>query len=468
MESDCLSLFCTGFLSGIKLYLISMSYLKLKDDDIIVVLGGGPAGSFFAMHISELARKLGILLNLIIIERRSFVAHGPTGCNMCAGVLGGNIVQMISDLDLNLLKLDSRVIRQNMEGFKLHINGMDALIRRPSAKVYTVFRGIGPRREALSEGFIGFDSFLIEEAKKRGATVINGTVTDIIIPQNPVVEQCTVMYQDEMSRHHELKAALIVGAFGVNSSLSKKFKFGYIEPGYWHTCQTELMSGGDSDITGYINIFSRRHSKFLFTAITPKGKYLTVSGIGAHVKFSELVEELKALHLDSVMNTNLTPVCHCHPRLPVTAAVRPFYTRVVMVGDACVSRYMKNGIESAFVTSMSAAQTVMMRGIDEAAFRDSYYPECILKFVRDNRYGRTMFFMHKVITSSSRIGSALISIIKDEDGKPVEKQWMSNITWHMFIGDKPYRAILRGVFNIAEVIKLLLMVLGIKRVRNAK
>jgi flavin-dependent dehydrogenase len=445
-----------------------MNYLKLKDGDTVAILGGGPAGSFFVMHISELARKLGISLNLIIIERKSFVAHGPTGCNMCAGVLGGNIVQMISALDLNLLKLDSRVIRQNVEGFKLNIQGRDALIMRPSSSVYTVFRGVGPRSEASSEGFIGFDSFLLEEAKKRGAAVINGTVTDIVIPQNPVVEQCTVRYQDEKNMTRELKAALIVGAFGVNSSLSKKFKFGYIEPGYWHTCQTELMAGGDSDITAYINIFSRRHSKFLFTAVTPKGKYLTVSGIGVHVKFSELVDELKALHLDSIMNTNLTSVCHCHPRLPVTAAVRPFYTRVVMVGDACVSRYMKNGIESAFITSKGAAETVLLKGIDEAAFRDSYYPECVLKFVRDNRFGRAMFFMHSVIASRGRLGNAVIAAINNEGSRPIERQWMSNITWHMFIGDKPYRAILRSVLNVMEVIKLLLMVIGIKRVRNAK
>ena len=437
----------------------SMDYLKLKDGDTVAILGGGPAGSFFVMHISGLARKLGISLNLIIIERKSFAAHGPTGCNMCAGVLGGNIVNMISDLDLDLLNLDKRVIRQNVEGFKLNIQGRDALIMRPSSKVYTVFRGVGPRSEASSEGFIGFDSFLLEEAKKRGAVVINGTVTDIILPQNPVVEPCSVLYQDEMNRSHELRASLIVGAFGVNSSLSKKFRFGYIEPGYWHTCQTELMAGSDSDITGSINIFSRRQSKFLFTAITPKGRYLTVSGIGPHVKFSELVEELKALHLDEAMNANLTSVCHCHPRLPVTAAVRPFYTRVVMIGDACVSRYLKNGIESAFITSKGAAETVMMRGIDEAAFRDSYYPDCVMKFVRDNRYGRTMFFMHSVITAHGRFGSAVIDTINNEAAMPVEKQWMSNITWHMFIGDKPYRAILRSVLNIAEVIRFLLRII---------
>ncbi len=441
-----------------------MSYLRLNDGDTVVILGGGPAGSFFAMHAKGLSRKHGIELKVIIIERKSFAAHGPVGCNMCAGVLGGNIVGMISGLDI---AWDSRVIRQNVEGFKLNMNGRDALIMRPSSKVYTVFRGVGPRSEASSEGFIGFDSFMLEEAKKSGAVAINGTVTDIIIPQNPVLEKCIVTYKDEKNEAHELKAALVVGAFGVNSSLSRKFGFGYVEPEYWHTCQTELMAAAESDITRFINIFSRKNSKFLFTAVIPKGKYLTVSGIGWHVKFSELMDELRILNLDSVMKTGheavLSPVCHCHPRLPVTAAVKPFYTRVVMIGDASVSRYMKNGIESAFITSRWAAETALLKGVDEAAFRDSYYPGCIVKFARDNRFGRIMFFMHRAVTYSRRMNSAVISTIRDEGEKPEGKQWMSNITWHMFIGDKPYRAILRSVFNIVEVMKFLLRVTGIKK-----
>ncbi|MCL4558921.1 MAG: hypothetical protein M1491_09945 [Deltaproteobacteria bacterium] len=437
-----------------------MDYLRLHEGDTVAVLGGGPAGSFFALHMKGLSRKHGIGLNVVIIERKSFATHGPVGCNMCAGVLGGNIVNMISGLDI---LLDSRVIRQNVQGFRINMHGMGALIERPGAKVYTVFRGIGPRPESSSEGFIGFDSFLLEEAKKAGAAVINGTVTDVVLPGDPEVEQCIVRYSDDGHGPGELRAALIAGAFGVNSALSGKFGFGYTGPGYWHTCQTELMADTESDITRYISIFSRRHSKFLFTAITPKGRYVTVSGIGRHVRFSELIDELKALRLDQVIETGLTPVCHCHPRLPVTAAVRPFSTRVVMIGDACVSRYMKNGIESAFITSRYAAETALLRGIDEAAFRDAYYPGCVANFVRDNRFGRAMFFLHRTSASSRRMGSAIISTINDEGRMPVHRQWMSNITWHMFVGDKPYRLILRDLLGVLELLKLLVRIIGTRK-----
>ncbi len=440
--------------------LAAMGYLRLHDGDTVAVLGGGPAGSFFATHLQHLSRKHGIGLKVVIIERKSFATHGPVGCNMCAGVLGGNIVNMISGLDI---ALDSRVIRQNVEGFRINLNGIGSLIERPGAKVYTVFRGIGPRPESSSEGFMGFDSFLLEEAKKAGVVVLIATVTDIVLPQNPARDLCIVRYRNEGNVPGEMRAALIVGAFGVNSALSAKFGFGYRGPGYWHTCQAELMADTESEITRYISVFSRSRSKFLFTAITPKGRYVTVSGIGRHVRFSELIEELKVLRLDPVIRTGLTSVCHCHPRLPVTAAVRPFHTRVVMVGDACVSRYMKNGIESAFITSRYAAETALLLGIDEAAFRDAYYPGYAAQFVSDNRYGRALFFLHRVNASSRRLSSAIIFAIDGERGLTRDRQWMSGIVWHMFIGDRPYRLILKDLLFVTGIMGLLLRIIGIKK-----
>ncbi len=376
---------------------------------------------------------------------------------MCAGVLGGNIVNMIAGLDVIM---DSRVIRQNVEGFRLNINGMDALIRRPASRVSTVFRGMGPHSETSPEGFIGFDSFMIGEAQKSGALVINGTVTDIVMPKNPVLDDYVVRYYDEKNQARELRAALVVGAFGVNSTLSKKIGFGYEGPAYWHTCQTEILAPPESDFTHYINIFSRRHSRFLFTAVIPKGRYLTVSGIGRHVKFAELQDELKVLGLDKTMGAvqgqDLKHLCHCHPRLPVTAARRPFHTRIVMIGDASVSRYMKNGIESAFITSRCAAETALFTGIDEAAFRERYYHGCVKSFARDNRYGKMIFFMHRVTAADRHFGRGVISLIHAESEKPVEKQWMSTITWHVFIGDKPYRSILRSMLDMLGGIRLLI------------
>ena len=442
-------------------YTFIMGHLQLKDGDTIAILGGGPAGSFFAMHMAGLCKKHGISLQVVILERKTFLTHGPVGCNMCAGVLGGNIVNMISGLDIIM---DSKVIRQNVEGFRLNINGMDAHIHRPSSRVYTVFRGMGPRREPSSEGYTGFDSFMLSQAQKTGASVLHGTVTEIVIPDDPVHGACVVRYTDEKNQPQELTAALVVGAFGVNSTLSRKFGFGYAEPHYWHTCQTELMAPPESDFTRSINIFSRRHSRFLFTAFIPKGRYLTVSGIGRHVKFAELMDELKVLGLDrtlgAVQGQDLRQLCHCHPRLPVTAAHLPYHTRVVMIGDASVSRYMKNGIESAFITSRCAAETALLKGIDEAAFREDYDRNCITTFARDNRYGKAIFFLHKITASDRHLGKGVISLIREESEIPVEKQWISNITWHMFVGDKPYRAILRSLLTVTGGLRLLMRSFG--------
>ncbi len=428
----------------------SMDHLKLADGDTIVIIGGGPAGSFFAMHVIGFARKSGINLSVIILERRYFSNYGPGGCNMCAGVLGGNFVNIISELDLIF---DKSVIRKNVQGFKLNINDKDALIIRQASRVYTIFRGMGPQKND-SDGFVSFDGFLLKKAREYGATVLYGNVKDILIPKNPYKDKCIVKYITEKNEIQEFNASLVVGAFGVNSELGKNLSFGYEEPKYWHTCQTELLSLYENDITNYINIFSRKHSKFLFTATIPKERYVTVTGIGRHVRFSELIRELKELHIDSKYGLRLSPVCHCHPRLPVTQAKNPFHTRVVMIGDACVSRYLKNGIESAFFTAKWAADTAISKGIDENAFKEHYYPRYNSNLIRDNRFGKVMFFVHNTIASNYHLSLAAISLIREESPLPIKKQWLSNIVWHMFVGDKPYKHIFLKSFKIIGIFKL--------------
>jgi len=65
---------------------------KLPDGSCVAVIGGGPAGSFFAIHLLQQARTLKRHLDVVIVEKR-----GPTGpdsndfqckgCNFCAGLI---------------------------------------------------------------------------------------------------------------------------------------------------------------------------------------------------------------------------------------------------------------------------------------------------------------------------------------------------------------------------------------------
>ena len=66
--------------------------LILLDGASIVVVGGGPAGSFFAIQALRKARELGRTISLTIFERKTEVCfYRPLafcsweGCNYCAG-----------------------------------------------------------------------------------------------------------------------------------------------------------------------------------------------------------------------------------------------------------------------------------------------------------------------------------------------------------------------------------------------
>ena len=61
---------------------------RLKDGDIVAIVGGGPAGSFTALHLLQRAHHRGLHLNVLIFERR--LATGKSnvkyeGCPQCAG-----------------------------------------------------------------------------------------------------------------------------------------------------------------------------------------------------------------------------------------------------------------------------------------------------------------------------------------------------------------------------------------------
>ena len=42
---------------------------KLKDGATVAIIGGGPAGAFSAIHLLNLARKLGRRIRVLVFER---------------------------------------------------------------------------------------------------------------------------------------------------------------------------------------------------------------------------------------------------------------------------------------------------------------------------------------------------------------------------------------------------------------
>jgi len=82
---------------------------ELKSGSKVCVIGGGPAGSFFSYFFLELANRLGVEVEVDIIEAKDFLNVGPTGCNHCGGIISESLVQLLSAEGITL---PSNVIRR--------------------------------------------------------------------------------------------------------------------------------------------------------------------------------------------------------------------------------------------------------------------------------------------------------------------------------------------------------------------
>jgi len=84
--------------------------LRLTEGSKVVIIGGGPAGSFLAINLLRNAKKIGIIIEVIIIEKKkSMNLHEQKGseghmgeCNYCAGGLSPKIGDALKKLELNL------------------------------------------------------------------------------------------------------------------------------------------------------------------------------------------------------------------------------------------------------------------------------------------------------------------------------------------------------------------------------
>jgi len=130
------------------------------------IIGGGPAGSFFALYALKYARLAGRELSLTIYEYKDFAQRGPVGCNMRAGLIPAHVVRQLDELDL---VLPAGLLLGRIGHYALHTSAgaIDARPPDASAEVISVYRSAGPCAGPRADLF-SFDQFLLDQAVARG------------------------------------------------------------------------------------------------------------------------------------------------------------------------------------------------------------------------------------------------------------------------------------------------------------
>lgn len=418
--------------------------LTLENDSRVAVIGGGPAGSFFAYFLLRLANLVDVELHVDIFEPRHFTHCGPAGCNHCGGIISESLVQLLATEGINL---PPGVVQRGIDSYQLHMDVGGVGIRTPldEERIAAVYRGNGPRNSEPLE-LAGFDRFLLDLAEERGAHVLRMLVTDVEIGP-PGVRITTA---DGPARDYDLVAV----AAGINTGFLRQSRHPGMntqEPKSLTTFICEFRLGEEiveKHFGSSMHVFLLDLPRLEFAALIPKGEFVTMCMLGKDVD-PGLVETflnhpvVRNCFPDSVVPEN---VCHCFPRINVEANPQPFGDRFVMVGDSGVARLYKDGIGSAYRTAKAAAVTAILHGIAAEDFRRFFAPTC-QRIDRDNSIGKLVFLVTHLFQKWRFSRRALLSMTAREQASETAVRHMSSVLWDVFSGSAPYREVLVRTLN---------------------
>jgi flavin-dependent dehydrogenase len=432
--------------------------LALQDGSRVAVIGGGPAGSFFAFFLLKMAHSIDLDIRVDIYEPRPFVRCGPAGCNHCGGIVSESLVQILASEGINL---PAEVVQRGIESYVVHMDVGSVSIASPARelRIAALYRGHGPRTGEELPGE-SFDAYVQGMATEQGARVIRKLVTGLKwedgLPH--------LVEDDGKSTGYDL----VTVATGVNSNF-----LGLIEepptsiqrPRTTRTYICEFRSSPEEVqrvLGNSMHVFLLDLPRLEFAAFIPKGAFVTMVMLGDDID-QELVHDF----LDSPVVRRCFPaeatpcVCSCSPLINMGGMKRPFADRLVLVGDSGVTRLYKDGIGASFRTAKAAAATAVFQGISADAFKKHYWPAC-RAISNDNAIGKVLFAVTTVFKHSRVSRRAILRMTRREQAQDGPRR-MSSVLWNMFTGSAPYREILYGTLHPRFIAGLLWnLVLGIR------
>ncbi len=412
----------------------SRQRIPLRSGDHVAIIGGGPAGSAFALFALHFARQAGLNIQVTIFEPRDFSLPGPWGCNMCAGLIP---VRVLGELERIGVTVPARVIRDRISHYTLHtIAGQIRLPQPdPDGDVVSVYRGNGPRCSPPWPDQISFDGFLLDTARAQGAEVHPTRVTTVSLRPRPTLET------EEGTR---IPADLIVLATGVNCPTIHFTDLPYRPPPRRQMAQTEICLGTEAAraaLGDSVHIFLPREDNLQFGTLVPKGPCINVSLLGEQLPRGSIARFLALPEVSALLPPELARACRCRPRIAVGAAQPLYADRFVVVGDAGITRLYKNGIGTALRTARQAAYTALHHGVSAADFHARYAPLC-REIARDNWAGRFLFKFTRVFQHHNRLTLPHLRSIAEEQSLPPAERLHSRLLWGVFTGTYPYRQLL--------------------------
>ncbi len=412
--------------------------MTLEDGSRVGIIGGGPAGSMFAYFLLTFAQRMDLDLRVDIYEPRDFTTPGPSGCNMCGGIVSESLIQALAFEGINL---PATVIQRGIDSYVLHSDEASLRIDTPlqEKRIAAVHRGGGPR-DIKEVKWGGLDGYLQGLARDLGAKVVATRVRDVGWDSG----RPQVHVRDGAQTYD-----LLVGAFGVNSSgwqLFEKLGFRGNGPKTTRAYITELKLGVEATNKYFgssMHMFLLNMPRLNCAAIIPKGEFVTVCLLGSDID-RKLISDF--FNRDAVRRCFPDTwdfeegACHCSPKISVREAGKPFIDRAVLVGDCGVTRLYKDGIGAAYRAAKAAALTAVFDGVSAEDFRKNYWPT-YRSIARDNRFGWLMFTVVDWSKALPVVNRGVMKMAAKEQKSPSQAKRMSVVLWDMFTGSASYREV---------------------------
>jgi flavin-dependent dehydrogenase len=448
--------------------------VSLRENDCVAVVGGGPAGSFFAIHLLQESKRLHRPLDVVIVEKRGVMDLGTDsfqcrGCNFCAGGISPRLHEVLQE---HGLVVPEEVIQGRIDHVWIQGEWKNFRLRVPKGmQMYSVFRGSLPSRRSGEPG--GFDAFLLGEAVRQGARILHGRVEAITYAASGMPR---LTLRTKSGEGLSLEAGFVAIATGINSHAGLDYTDDALitslrrlnpqfVPGKSRKAFIFELEVGEEYLARqmprelYFIEYALRHFALEHTALVPKGRFLTVAMIGKCIDEASLPQDSPQLVHDFLTLPQIERIlpglaaapiaCACAPRMTVAPAKCPFGNRFAIIGDAVGSRLNKDGLFSAHLTASRLAQTVLHNGIDRQTLANGY-GKAIKWLAEDNRFGRIVFgasrvaFTRPVLSRITYQAFATECKERDERNRP-----LSGVLWKIASGTADYREVLREMCSYA-------------------
>ncbi|MBW6486097.1 MAG: FAD-dependent oxidoreductase [Syntrophobacterales bacterium] len=417
---------------------------KIDNDSRIAIVGGGPAGSFFALYLRHFARIKGLNPRITIYQDRFFDTLGPKGCKGCAGIISMSLIKNMAELNISP---PPEVIQTTIDRFAVHSPYATIDISNPDTdlKIMSVYRGGGPRVSHY-EKKISFDGWLLRQAENNGIEVVNERIASLWTGGSAGIEVAG----------KRIDYDLLGLATGVNAPRMLIEGTAYEPPETNIMAMSELYLGAADVRTRLGNVahaFLIPHSGMIFGTLVPKGDFVNVSVLSSSKYPVTIADFLNYAVVREILPQKYELACGCRPQTSFSAASNYYADRFIAIGDAACTRLYKDGIGSSLTMARAAADAAINYGVSSRDFRQHYRP-VYNKMRWNNHWGHLLFSINDQVKESKIFMLAQQRLIGDEQEKKTERQPFTKAAWGIFTGSYSYGRIAQKIFSPASLVRL--------------